>query len=231
VEETEDPLGGHGRRISHVILGSKTAEGTKTLKLDPTIHDSLAKEGVQVGDVLCIEANSGSVKRVGRSDSFATEFDLDAEECVPLPKGDLHEKKQVVQDVTLRELDMAKVHPNSSDAKKNVLSSVQAMGKPKKTEITDKPRHEINKVVNRYVDQGAAELVLGVFFIDEVLNIESILQIDTHSHRHFCHEPHDALKELGLVGTRTSLRHAVQTPDKPIVETQGRTKNTPDDVQ
>jgi RuvB-like protein 1 (pontin 52) len=44
---------------------------------------------------------------------------------------------------------------------------------------------------------------------------------------------HDGLKELGLVGTRTSLRHAVQmlTPAKLIAETQGRTKITPDDVQ
>jgi RuvB-like protein 1 (pontin 52) len=42
------------------------------------------------------------------------------------------------------------------------------MGMAKKTEITDKLRHEINKVVNRHVDQGAAELVPGVLFSDEV---------------------------------------------------------------
>jgi RuvB-like protein 1 (pontin 52) len=80
----------------------------------------------------------------------------------------VHKKKRVGQDVTLHDLDMANAHPNSSGAKKNVLSLVQAMGKPKKTEITDKLRHEINKVVNRCVDQGIAELVPGVLFIDEV---------------------------------------------------------------
>jgi len=48
------------------------------------------------------------------------------------------------------------------------------MMKPKKTEVTDKLRQEINKVVNRYIDQGIAELVPGVLFIDEVhmLDIE-----------------------------------------------------------
>ena len=51
-----------------------------------------------------IEANSGAVKRVGRSDAYATEFDLEAEEYVPLPKGDVHKKKEVVQDVTLHDL-------------------------------------------------------------------------------------------------------------------------------
>jgi RuvB-like protein 1 (pontin 52) len=46
--------------------------------------------------------------------------------------------------------------------------------KPKKTEITEKLRLEINKVVNKYIDQGIAELVPGVLFIDEVhmLDIE-----------------------------------------------------------
>merc|ERR1711907_150395 len=44
----------------------------------------------------------------------------------------------------------------------------------KKTEITEKLRLEINKVVNKYIDQGVAELVPGVLFIDEVhmLNLE-----------------------------------------------------------
>ena len=43
--------------------------------------------------------------RVGRSDAYSTEFDLEAEEYVPLPKGDVHKKKEIVQDVTLHDLD------------------------------------------------------------------------------------------------------------------------------
>ncbi len=42
-------------------------------------------------------ASAGSVKRVGRCDSYATEFDLEAEEYVPMPKGDVHKKKEIVQ--------------------------------------------------------------------------------------------------------------------------------------
>ena len=52
---------------------------------------------VAVGDAIYIEANSGAVKRVGRSDAFAKEFDLEAEEYVPLPKGEVHKKKEIVQ--------------------------------------------------------------------------------------------------------------------------------------
>lgn len=48
------------------------------------------------------------------------------------------------------------------------------INRPKKTEITEKLRLEINKVVNRYIDHGIAELVPGVLFVDEVhmLDIE-----------------------------------------------------------
>jgi len=295
VEETNDPLAaaGIGKTISHVILGLKTAKGTKTLKLDPSIYDALAKESVTVGDIIYIEANSGSVKRVGRSDSFATEFDLEAEDYVPLPKGDVHKKKQVVQDVTLHDLDMANSQPQGTGSK-DVMSLLQSMGKPRKTEITDKLRQEINKVVNKYVDQGVAELVPGVLFIDEVhmldmecfnyLNrslesdISPIVVLATNRgvtaiRGTTTQSPHGipidlldrllivptypydleemvqilairastenlqiedaALQYLGDIGTRTSLRYAVQllTPSKIVAETLGRSRITVQDVQ
>ncbi|CAG8766763.1 903_t:CDS:2, partial [Dentiscutata erythropus] len=168
-EEIENPLGGYGKTLSQVIIGLKTVKGTKQLKLDPSIYESIQKERVTVGDVIYIEANTGAVKRVGRSDAYATEFDLEAEEYVPLPKGEVHKKKEVVQDVTLNDLDIANARPQA-----NIMSMMGQLLKPKKTEITDKLRKEINKVVNKYIDQGIAELVPGVLFIDEVhlLDIE-----------------------------------------------------------
>lgn len=291
VEETEDPLGGYGRTVSHVVIGLKTTKGTKTLRLDPTIHDSLTKEGVSVGDVIYIEANSGAVKRVGRSDSYATEFDLEAEEYVPIPKGDVHKKKEVVQDVTLHDLDVANARPQGG---KDVMSLMAAMGKPRKTEITDKLRTEINRVVNRYIDQGVAELVPGVLFVDEVhmLDIECFTYLNRSlestlspivvfaTNRGVCKirgtdvvAPHgipvdlldrmlivrtmpysheemvqiisirasvegieledEALKELGEIGAKTSLRYAVQmlTPSRIMAETCGRTKIGTSDVK
>lgn len=61
-EETENPLGGYGKTVSHVVIGLKTTKGTKQLKLDPMIYDQIQKEKVQVGDVIFIEASSGAVK-------------------------------------------------------------------------------------------------------------------------------------------------------------------------
>jgi RuvB-like protein 1 (pontin 52) len=88
------------------------------LKLDPSIYENMQKEKVflhilkvSLGDVIYIEASSGNVKRVGRCDSYASEYDLEAEEYVPLPKGDVHKKKEIVQDVSLHDLDIANAKP------------------------------------------------------------------------------------------------------------------------
>lgn len=290
--ETENPMGGYGKTISHVIIGLKTAKGTKQLKLDPSIYESLQKERVEIGDVTYIEANSGAVKRQGRSDTFATEFDLEAEEYVPLPKGDVHKKKEIVQDVTLHDLDVANAQPQGGQ---DILSMMGQLMKPKKTEITDKLRREINKVVNKYIDQGIAELVPGVLFIDEVhmLDLECFTYLQRAlesaiapivifaTNRGMCTvrgaddvvAPHgipldlldrvlilrtmmyspeemvhilrirakteglsieeDALIELGDVGSRSTLRYAVQllTPASLTAKINGRTSITVEDVK
>jgi len=83
----------------------------------------------------------------------------------------VHKKKEIVQDITLHDLDLANARPQGGQ---DFMSLVNQMNKQKKTEITDKLRGEVNKVVNRYIEQGIAELVPGVLFIDEIhmLDIE-----------------------------------------------------------
>merc|ERR1711972_487229 len=127
--------------VTAVMIGLKTTKGQKTLKLAPQIYDSLQKEKVQVGDVIYIEANSGVSRRVGRSDQYATEFDLEADEYVPVPKGDVHKKKEIVQDVTLHDLDAANAKPQGGGG--DVMSMISHLSKTKKTEITEKLRTEI----------------------------------------------------------------------------------------
>lgn len=47
--------------------------------------------------------------------------------------------------------------------------------------LLDKLRGEINKVVNKYIDQGIAELVPGVLFVDEVHMLD--IECFTYLHR------------------------------------------------
>jgi RuvB-like protein 1 (pontin 52) len=84
---------------------------------------------------------------------------------VPLPKGDVHKRKELVQDVTLGDLDAANARPQGGQ---DIMSVMGSLVKSGRTEVTDKLRREVNKVVKGYVDQGVAEVVPGVVFIDEV---------------------------------------------------------------
>ncbi|GBE78871.1 RuvB-like helicase 1 [Sparassis crispa] len=169
--ESENPLSGYGKTVSHVVVGLKTVKGTKQLRLDPTIYEAILKEKIVVGDVIYVEHNTGAVKRVGRSDAYASSYDLESETYVPLPKGEVHKRKELVQDVTLGDLDAANARPQGGQDIMSVMGSLVRSGR---TEVTEKLRREVNKVVKGYVDQGVAEVVPGVVFIDEVhmLDIE-----------------------------------------------------------
>lgn len=48
------------------------------------------------------------------------------------------------------------------------MSVMSHLVKSQRTEVTEKLRREVDKVVKGYVDQGVAEIVPGVVFIDEV---------------------------------------------------------------
>ena len=102
---------------------------------------------------------------------YASEYDLEADEYVPVPKGEVFKKKEVIQDVTLHDLDMANAQPTGAHDLSGIMNQLI---RQRKTEITDKLRDEVNRMVNKYIEEGIAELMPGVLFIDEVhmLDIE-----------------------------------------------------------
>ena len=64
------------------------------------------------------------------------------------------------------------------------MSVMGSLMKSGRTEVTEKLRKEVNKVVKGYVDQGVAEVVPGVVFIDEVSEItdDALIAIDSVFH-------------------------------------------------
>jgi len=53
----------------------------------------------------------------------------------------------VVQDVTLHDLDIANAQPQGGQ---DIMSMMGSLMRPRKTEITEKLRAEINRLVNRH---------------------------------------------------------------------------------
>ena len=96
---------------------------------------------------------------------------MEADKFVPMPKGDVHKRKEVVQNVTLHDLDVANAKPQGGGGN-DFNAMMSQLVRSKKTEITENLRTEVNKIVNKFIDQGIAELVPGVLFIDEVHTLE-----------------------------------------------------------
>lgn len=172
-QETQSALTG-AKEISNVSLTLRTAKGSKTIKLDASVYASILRLRIRPGDIIYIEAASGAIKRLGRSDSLRHEHDLEADEYVPVPRGEVQRKREVIQDVTLYDLDIANARPStptsgqSADAAIAILTSQIVRGQRGRVEITEKLRQEVNRIVDRLIGSGTAELVPGVLFIDEV---------------------------------------------------------------
>jgi RuvB-like protein 1 (pontin 52) len=55
------------------------------------------------------------------------------------------------------------------------MSVISHLVKSQRTEVTEKLRREVRRVVKGCVDQGVAEIVPGVVFIDEVRFVSDAL--------------------------------------------------------
>ena len=80
-EETENQTGGYGKVVSHVIIGLKSVKGTKQLKLDPTIFDSLQKERVHVRSQLRPVLHPFELWRDPLFDVMAIELEVNSTSC------------------------------------------------------------------------------------------------------------------------------------------------------
>uniref|UniRef100_A0A0K0E0B0 RuvB-like helicase n=1 Tax=Strongyloides stercoralis TaxID=6248 RepID=A0A0K0E0B0_STRER len=163
--ETKNPVHNFGKTYSHVVICLKAGKGSRTLKLDTSIYEEILKSKIEVGDIIYIEANSGNVKRMGKCDDYRGDFDIETDEYVPRPKGDVIKEKDIVQHVTLHELDVANARPSMKSSQ--LMSLLSQIGRNKMTEITERLRDEVDKSVDQLVKDGIAEIIPGVLFVDE----------------------------------------------------------------
>ncbi|KAG4207435.1 hypothetical protein ERO13_A03G065400v2 [Gossypium hirsutum] len=157
------------------VSGAASKTGKLTLKTTgmETIYDlgakmieALAKEKVQSGDVIAIDKASGKITKLGRSFSRSRDYDAMGPQTkfVQCPDGELQKRKEVVHSVTLHEIDVI----NSR------TQGFLALFSGDTGEIRAEVREQIDTKVAEWREEGKAEIVPGVLFIDEVhmLDIE-----------------------------------------------------------
>mmetsp|Transcript_9183 Transcript_9183/g.15069 ORF Transcript_9183/g.15069 Transcript_9183/m.15069 type:complete len:468 (+) Transcript_9183:190-1593(+) len=147
-------------------LTLKTTDMETVYDLGHKMIEALSKEKVQSGDVITIDKASGKITKLGRS--FAKSRDYDAMgaqvKFVSCPEGELQKRKEVVHVVSLHEIDTI----NSRS------QGFLALFAGDTGEIKSEVREQIDTKVAEWREEGKAEIVPGVLFIDEVhmLDIE-----------------------------------------------------------
>jgi RuvB-like protein 2 len=161
IERTET---GAVPRSGRIIL--KTTDMETVYDLGSKMIESIRKDQISAGDVITIDKSSGRITLIGRSFSRSRDFDAIGPNTrfVQCPEGELQKRKEVVHTVSLHEIDVI-----NSRAQGFLALFAGDTG-----EIKQEVREQIDQKVAEWREEGKADIVPGVLFIDEVhmLDIE-----------------------------------------------------------
>ncbi|XP_071038390.1 ruvB-like 2 isoform X3 [Parasteatoda tepidariorum] len=162
--QIDRPVSGTGSKVGKLTLKSTDME--TTYDLGQKMIESLTKEKVQAGDIVCIDKATGKITKLGRSFTRARDYDATGAQTkfVQCPEGELQKRKEVTHTVTLHEIDVM----NSR------TQGFLALFSGDTGEIKIEVREQINSKVAEWREEGKAQIIPGVLFIDEVhmLDIE-----------------------------------------------------------
>jgi len=144
----------------------KTTDMETQYDLGQKMIEAIQKEKIVQGDIITIDKVSGKISKLGRSLAKSTDFEAIGGQVryVQCPEGELQKRKEVVHTVTLHEIDVI----NSR------TQGFLALFSGDTGEIKQEVRDQIDQKVAEWREDGRAEIVPGVLFIDEVhmLDIE-----------------------------------------------------------
>ena len=162
--QIDRPVSEAGAKVGKLTL--KTTEMETIYDLGTKMIESLTKEKVQAGDIITIDKSSGRITKLGRSYTRARDYDAMGPQTkyVHCPEGELQKRKEVVHTVSLHEIDVI----NSR------TQGFLALFSGDTGEIKMEVRDQISIKIAEWREEGKADIVPGVLFIDEVhmLDIE-----------------------------------------------------------
>ena len=144
----------------------RTTDMETIYELGNKMIDELSKEKIVAGDIISIDKANGKITKLGRSFTRARDYDAMGADTkfISCPEGELQVRKEVLHTVSLHEIDVI----NSRQQGFLALFSGDT------GEIRSEVRDQINLKVGEWKEEGKAEIIPGVLFIDEVhmLDIE-----------------------------------------------------------
>jgi len=148
-------------RAARITLATRDEE--KTLEVSEEIALQLLELRVRRGDLIWIDADTGTVHKVGRVKGVekARYYDVEATRYSEMPKGPVFKEKEIVRTISLNDFDEALA------AQRRALTSIFGVGVMER-EIDPEIRRQVDEHVKKLIEEEKAELVPGVLFIDDV---------------------------------------------------------------
>ncbi len=166
----KNPYNPYQQLPESATLTLRTKKETKTFKIGQQEALYFINQNVTPGDVIMIDAETGRVTRIGRADDKKFEqYDIDTTKKVPVPDGPIYTEKEFVYTLTLANLD-------TIQARRSGFGSIFSLfGERPEKEIDPEIRRQVDEAVKEMVEEGKAEIIPGVLFIDEshMLDIEA----------------------------------------------------------
>lgn len=146
-----------------------TKDEEKTLTVGDEIAQQLVSLNVKKGDIIMIDAQTGQVIVEGKAKGFegSKTYDIEVSRLMEIPTGQVKKEKEIVTTLTLNDLDLNLAARNLS------ISAIFSFFTER--EISEDIRKEVDRLVKEWINQGKAELVVGVLFIDDahMLDLEA----------------------------------------------------------
>jgi TBP-interacting protein len=143
-----------------------TTEEERTFTAGTSVALSFIQQGIKEGDVIMIDRETAKVVKLGRSKEVPSPYEIEGETIVERPRGPIIKEKEFVYVMTLHDLDLREARGGS------IFGLFFGRGEE---EISSETRKSVDEWVRKMVDDGTAEIIPGVLFIDEVhmLDIEA----------------------------------------------------------
>ncbi|ABL88845.1 TBP-interacting protein TIP49 [Pyrobaculum islandicum DSM 4184] len=162
------PYNPYLQRVLGATIKLRTRDDEKTLRVPAEIAQQLIELEVEEGDIIMIDEETGTVTVAGRGES-GEQYDIAVRRRIELPRGPVYKEKEIVRFFTLHDVDM-------SLARQRGIISAMIFGFAEEVrEIPDEVRRQTDEIVKKTIEEGKAELVPGVLFIDDahLLDIEA----------------------------------------------------------
>ncbi|KAI9293207.1 RuvB-like 2 [Neoconidiobolus thromboides FSU 785] len=138
----------------------KTTDMETIYDLGQKMIEALNTEKIIPGDIISIDKSTGKISKLGKSFSRSRDYDATGSSVkfIPCPEGELQKRKENIQVVSLHDIDVI----NSRSQGFLALFSGDT------GEIKQEVRDQINIKIAEWKEEGKADILPGVLFIDEV---------------------------------------------------------------